>query len=70
MAKHIMVTEGFYMERENKERYASSEAHIEDELVDVFTAVIRLADCYGIDLVDATRRVRQAEGEFLARQGL
>ena len=69
LAQHIMVTERYYGERENKERYASSVAHIEDELIDVFTQVIRLADHYGIDLVEATRRVRQAEDEFLRRQG-
>ena len=69
LAKHVMVTEGYYGERENKERYASSISHIEDELVDVFTAVIRLADHYEIDLVEATRRVRSAEDEFLKRHG-
>ena len=70
LGKHIMVTDGYYGQRENKERYASSKAHIEDELVDIFTAVIRLADHYDIDLVVATDRVRQAEDEFLRRRGL
>ena len=61
--------ERYYGERQDKERYTSSKAHSEDELVDVFTQVIRLADHYGIDLVEATRRVRQAEDEFLTSKG-
>ena len=70
LAKQVMVMDGYYGERENKDRYRSSKAHIEDELVDILTAVIRLADHYDIDLVKATERVRQAEAEFLKRRGL
>jgi NTP pyrophosphatase (non-canonical NTP hydrolase) len=70
LAKHIMVTDGYYGQRQNTDRYASSKAHIEDELVDIFTAVVRLARHYEIDLVAATARVRQAEDEFLRQRGL
>ena len=59
LAKHIMVTDGYYGQRQNTDRYASSKAHI-----------VRLARHYEIDLVAATARVRQAEDEFLRQRGL
>ncbi len=42
---------------------------ISDELVDIFTAVIRLADHYEIDLVEAIAKTRIAEDSWLKTKG-
>ena len=57
LAKLIMVKEGYYF----PDRYESSVDQIGDELADIFAAVIRIADHYAIDLIEAHVRAREAE---------
>ena len=70
LAKHVMVAEDYYFSRENKERYATSKEHIADELGDVLCQLIRIADYYEIDFVEAYLRGRQAEDAFLKKRGV
>ena len=69
LARHVMSCEGYYGPRDNKERYAGDKSMISDELVDIFTAVIRLADHYDIDLGEAVEKTRVAEDSWLKTKG-
>ncbi len=71
LAKHIMVAENYYYSgRETLPGYVTNREIIGDELADVFSMVIRLADYYKIDLAEAHVRARQLEDEHLKRLGL
>ena len=65
LAKLVLVGEGYYF----PDRYESSAELIGDELADIFAAVIRIADYYEIDLVDAHAKARQAEEDSLRGLG-
>ena len=70
LARHIMVCEKHYFRRENQQRYTASKDHIANELIDIFTGVIPLAEHCEIDLVEASEKVRRAEDEFLKRRSV
>ena len=65
LVKLVLVGEGYYF----PDRYESSAELIGDELADIFAAVIRIADYYEIDLVDAHAKARQAEEDSLRGLG-
>jgi len=70
LAKHVMVAEKYYFAgREEMLGYVTNKEIIGDEIADVFSMVIRLADHYGIDLVEAHIKARQMEDEFLKERG-
>lgn len=51
LAKNIMMFEGYYMAgRDSLPEYQTSKDKIADELADILLMVIRIADCYVIDL--------------------
>ncbi len=65
LAKLVMVQERYYY----PDRYESSSDLIGDELADIFAAVIRIADYYDVDLVEAHARARDAEEASLPGLG-
>ena len=65
-----MVFEGYYGQRDDPERYAGDKRLITDELVDIFTGVVRLAEHYDIDLASDIDAVRKAEDEWLKSKGV
>lgn len=66
LAKHIMVIEKYYfLGRENDPAYTASRDMIGNELADVFAQLIRLADHYQIDLVQAHIDARLDEDRTL-----
>ena len=63
----VMNREGYYYanrEKDNSE-YTSSNDNIADELSDIMFAVVRIADHYGIDLVETNIQTRKLEDQFL-----
>ncbi|NKB67871.1 MAG: hypothetical protein GKR89_12490 [Candidatus Latescibacteria bacterium] len=68
LARHIMVAEGYYYK--NRPGYSAEKEGIGDELADILAQLIRLADHYEIDLVEAHIKARQAEDESLQKKGL
>jgi NTP pyrophosphatase (non-canonical NTP hydrolase) len=68
LARHVMVAEGYYLpDRDADPLYATTPARIADELADILSGVIRLADHDGIDLETAHRAARQRELDDLGR---
>jgi NTP pyrophosphatase (non-canonical NTP hydrolase) len=71
LAKYVMVAEKYYYpDRANKPEYHTTRDGIGDELADIFAAVIRIADYYDIDFVDAHINARQEEDEWLTQKGV
>ena len=71
LAKHIMVAENYYFPgRKDKPGYETNKAVIGDELADILSMVIRIADYYEIDLVEAHIKARRAEEESLTQMGV
>ncbi len=71
LAKHIMVAEHYYFpERGSLPNYLTTKEIIGDELADVFAMLIRIADYYDIDLVEAHMKARKAEDESLKKMGV
>lgn len=71
LAKHVLVAERYYfVGREKVPGYETTKEHIADELADIFGQLIRLADHYQIDLVEAHVQARQGEAQALARRGV
>ncbi len=71
LAKYVMVAERYYfVGREKLPGYAASKETIGDELADIFAMLIRIADHYDIDLVEAHAKARQAEDEWLMARGV
>lgn len=59
LAKHVMVAENYYfIGREYLPGYETSEDMIGDELADILSMVIRIADHYEIGLVEAHLKAR------------
>ncbi|NWF69344.1 MAG: hypothetical protein HXY40_09675 [Chloroflexi bacterium] len=70
LAKYVLVAEHYYgTERESQPYYQSDSDKIGDELADILYVIIRIADHYQIDLLDAYLQARKAEDEFLKRTG-
>ena len=71
LAKHIMVAERYYFEaRDTMPQYATDKQKIGDELADIFAMLIRIADYYHIDLVEAHLQARKAEADSLTEMGI
>ncbi len=66
LANLVMVQERYYF----PDRYESGRDLIGNELADIFAAVIRIADYYGVDLVEAHARARDAEEASLSELGV
>jgi hypothetical protein len=70
LAKHVMVAEPYYfVGRQRLPNYATDTENIGDDLAGIFAILIRTADYYDIDLVEAHVRARQAETDSLAQMG-
>jgi NTP pyrophosphatase (non-canonical NTP hydrolase) len=70
LAKYVMVAEQYYFaDRQQKPEYAVTTEKIGDELADILAQVIRVADYYQINLVEAHQKARQEEAECLTRRG-
>jgi NTP pyrophosphatase (non-canonical NTP hydrolase) len=67
MAKYVMVMERYYFPQRqtNAERYEADKEKLGDELADILAQLIRLADHYQIDLVDAYLKAQQEAAESL-----
>jgi len=71
LAKLIMVEENYYFSGRDKiPGYNANKELIGDELADVLSMIIRIADYYKIDLVEAHVKARQAEDESLKKMGV
>ena len=69
----VMNREGYYFpdrEKINAQAYTATDDKIADELIDVMTAIVRIADHYDIDLVAANSKTRKAEDEFLQTKAI
>lgn len=68
----VMNREGYYFPDREKlnDNYAAGDDRIADELVDIMFAVVRIAEHYGVDLVDASAKTRQMEDTFLKEKGV
>lgn len=69
----VVVEEKYYFpnrEGENNVKYVSSKEALADELADIISAVVRIADHYGVDLEAANLKARQIENDFLTGRGL
>jgi len=67
----VMNREGYYFPNREKINavYTSTNEAIADELADIITAVVRIADHYGIDLIATHLKTRQTEDKFLKAKG-
>jgi NTP pyrophosphatase (non-canonical NTP hydrolase) len=71
LAKYVMMAERYYHSgREQEPEYAVTKETIGDELADIFAQVIRVADYYEIDLVDAHTTARRNEDIDLTQRGV
>jgi hypothetical protein len=72
VAEFNMVAEQqyYFAGRDQKPEYVAHTAIIGDELADIFAQIIRVADYYKIDLVEAHMQARRAEDEDLSRRGV
>jgi len=76
LAMYMMVAESYYpetsghMKRAKELGRTSAVDAISDELIDVFSMVIRLADYYEIDLEEAHIRARQEEDNYLKSKNI
>jgi NTP pyrophosphatase (non-canonical NTP hydrolase) len=62
LAKLVMVKENYYfVGRKNYAGYQSDKDKIGDEIVDIISQLIRLADAYDIDLESAINETRKGE---------
>jgi NTP pyrophosphatase (non-canonical NTP hydrolase) len=62
LSKHVMVQERYYLsDRDADPGYVTSTRDIADELADILYCVMRIADHYGVDLVQAHMEARRAE---------
>ena len=66
LSKYIMVIENYYFpNRKNLPGYSTTKDSIGDELADIIAQVIRIADYYNIDLVEAHIKARNEEDKSL-----
>ncbi len=66
LAKLVMMKEGYYFPaRAENPNYQANIETVGDELADIMGNIIRLADYYKIDLLDAYKKARQMERKSL-----
>ena len=71
LAKQIMLAEKYYFQgRAPLRGYETDKEIIANELADIFGMIIRIADYYEIDLVEAHIKARRDEEESLMRMGV
>lgn len=71
LARAVMMAERYYLaDRADRPEYHADLDRIGDELADILYAVMRIAEHYGIDLVDAHVKARQSEDAYLKRLGV
>jgi NTP pyrophosphatase (non-canonical NTP hydrolase) len=71
LAKYVMSAEHYYVaQRDQMPEYRADLDTIGDELADVLFMLIRVADYYGIDLLEAHVQARRGEDEWLQAQGV
>ncbi len=71
LAKQVMVAEHYYFAGWGKTSgYETEKESIGDELADGFSMVIRIADHYDIDLVEAHIKARKRERDSLTHFGV
>ena len=68
LSKCIMLKEEYYAYK--GERPVGLEKNIGNELADIFGQLIRIADCYGIDLEEAHAAAREEEDRDLKSRGV
>jgi NTP pyrophosphatase (non-canonical NTP hydrolase) len=69
----IMTREGYYFNNRDKiggNKYSVQDKAIADELFDILFATIRMADHYGINLVQAAREEQINNAEWFRSKGL
>lgn len=69
----IMTREGYYFNNREKidsDKYSVQDEAIADELFDILFATIRMADHYGINLVQAARDEQVNNAEWFRSKGL
>ncbi|MEK7153685.1 MAG: MazG-like family protein, partial [Patescibacteria group bacterium] len=71
LAKLIMVQEKYYLTNRAAldKQYEAGTVHIGEELGDIYFVLIRLADHYGIDFLQACYEARKEEDGFLKTKG-
>jgi NTP pyrophosphatase (non-canonical NTP hydrolase) len=72
LAKFVLVAERYYYAGRDQEaaQYVTDTDKIGDELADIFYVITRVANYYGIDLVEAHRKARQGEDSYLSARGV
>ena len=68
LSKCIMLKEEYYAYK--GERPVGLEKNIGNELADIFGQLIRIADCYGIDLEEVHAAAREEEDRDLKSRGV
>ena len=71
LSKLVMVYEKYYFQNKDKpdNKYPVSKEKIGDELADILYAIIRIAEHYNIDLLEAHIKAREEEDKFLKSKG-
>lgn len=72
LAKLIMVQEKYYLTNRAAldKQYEAGAVHIGEELGDIYFVLIRLADHYGLDFLQACYDARKEEDAFLKTKGV
>ncbi len=71
LAKYVMSAEHYYpVQRDQMPAYRADLDTIGDELADVLFMLIRVADYYEIDLLEAHLAARRGEDAWLKEQGV
>jgi hypothetical protein len=69
LSKHIMMMEKYYLpDRATDPTYMTTALDISDELADVFSCLIRIAEHYHIDLEQAHLNARRKEMQYLGQE--
>lgn len=68
LSKWIMIKERYYALR--NEKYDNVNEHIGNELADILGQIIRIADYYSIDLIEAHLKAREDEDRSLKKMGV
>jgi hypothetical protein len=72
LSKLIMSQENYYFSNRDKidKSYGPTNEKIGHELINIFSAIIRIANHYNIDLLDIHDKTRIEENEFLKSKGV
>jgi NTP pyrophosphatase (non-canonical NTP hydrolase) len=69
LSRHIMMAERYYLpDRADDPAYATTKDDIADELADILSCLIRVAEHYQIDLEQAHLRARRNEMRYLGKE--